>query len=135
MKTKLDDLKPRPPEVIIPNLGKPKWVKSVEQKENVTINVHWFDRFRYDLDKKFRDILLKLLISYLTNKMKESKMFDWLSGAKTYILVVLGVLVVLVQFLTGDMSFIEFLNSQAMVELLALLGIGALRAGVSKNGK
>ena len=60
-------------------------------------------------------------------------MLEWLKGKKTYFLVAFGVLALLVQFLTGDISFMQFLSSDSFVQLLELLGLGALRAGV-KNG-
>jgi len=64
-------------------------------------------------------------------------MMAWLQGKKTYILVILGVVALLVQFLVGDLSFSQFLGSQQVIELLGLLGIGALRSGlkteVNKN--
>lgn len=58
---------------------------------------------------------------------------EWLKGKKTYILVILGVIALLVQFLVGDISFMEFVGSPQFVELIGLLGIGTLRAGI-KNG-
>ena len=58
----------------------------------------------------------------------------WLQGKKTYILVILGVAALLVQWVSGDISFLQFVQSDQFVELLALLGIGALRAGVTKSG-
>lgn len=59
----------------------------------------------------------------------------WLKGKKTYILVVLGALTILVQFAAGDVSFMQFISSDAFLNLLELLGLGTIRAGVSKiNG-
>jgi hypothetical protein len=58
-------------------------------------------------------------------------MVTWLQGKKTYILVALGVISLLVQFLAGDVSFMQFIASQQFIELLGLLGIGTLRAGVA----
>jgi len=58
----------------------------------------------------------------------------WLSGKKTYILVGLGVLAMVVQFLAGDITLMEFLQSEQFLTLLGLLGIGTLRAGVAKSG-
>jgi hypothetical protein len=57
----------------------------------------------------------------------------WLQGKKTYILVVLGVLTKIVLFLSGEMGFFEFLSSEDFVHVLELLGLGTLRAGVSKT--
>ena len=61
-------------------------------------------------------------------------MTEWFKGKKTYILVGLGVLTVLTQTLAGDISFVEFFSSPELKELIMLLGIGTLRAGV-KNGQ
>lgn len=60
---------------------------------------------------------------------------EWLKGKKTYILVGLGVLTLLIQFLTGDVSLMQFLGSPQFMELLGMLGIGTLRAGVSSAVK
>lgn len=60
---------------------------------------------------------------------------EWLKGKKTYILVVLGAITLGVQFLAGDITFIQFVSSDAMVQLVELFGIATLRAGVSKIGK
>ena len=57
---------------------------------------------------------------------------NWLKGKKTYFLVAFGILMTLVEALTGDITFMEFLTSGYMTQLLELLGIGGLRAGVSK---
>jgi hypothetical protein len=57
---------------------------------------------------------------------------EWFKGKKTYILVILGVAGVLIQFLAGDLSLMEFFGSEYLVQLIELLGIGTLRAGVSK---
>ena len=62
-------------------------------------------------------------------------MLEWLSGKKTYILVIIGVLTVLVNFLTGDLTFLQFITSDAVIQLIELLGLGALRAGVSRVTK
>lgn len=62
-------------------------------------------------------------------------MQEWLKGKKTYILVALGVLTLVVQFLSGDISFIEFVTSESVITLIELLGIGTLRAGVAAATK
>ena len=62
-------------------------------------------------------------------------MLEWLRGKKTYILVIIGVLTVLVNFLTGDLTFLQFITSDAVIQLIELLGLGALRAGVSRVTK
>lgn len=56
----------------------------------------------------------------------------FLSGKKTYILVILGIITLLIHLLSGDMTLTQFLASDEFTALLGLLGIGALRAGVSK---
>jgi hypothetical protein len=56
----------------------------------------------------------------------------WFSGKKTYFIVILGVLVVLVHFLSGDLTLMQFIASDEFVKLLELLGLGTIRAGVSK---
>jgi len=58
---------------------------------------------------------------------------EWLKGKKTYIIAGLMVLVSLVQFLTGDLGFVEFITNEQVLFLLNGLGLGALRSGVSKN--
>jgi len=60
---------------------------------------------------------------------------SWLSGKKTYFLVAFGLLGLLVQALVGDISFMEFLTSDYMTQLLGLLGLGTIRAGISKVAK
>jgi len=60
---------------------------------------------------------------------------NWLSGKKTYILVILGVLTILIHYLTGDMTFMQFINSDEFIKLLELLGIGTVRLGISKINK
>ena len=55
-----------------------------------------------------------------------------LKGRKTYIVAVLMVLVSAVSYLTGDISFIDFISSSDVQLLLEGLGLGALRAGIGK---
>lgn len=55
---------------------------------------------------------------------------NWLTGKKTYIVAALLVLVSLVNFLTGDMTFIEFVTSPDMLILLNALGIGSIRHAI-----
>jgi len=59
------------------------------------------------------------------------------AGKKTYFIVAFGVATILVQFLSGDVTFMQFLASDALQQLLELLGIATVRAGVAKalNGK
>ena len=57
-------------------------------------------------------------------------MKTWLKGKKTYFLVAFGVAALIVQAITGDISLMEFVSSDAVLQLAGLLGIGTLRAGV-----
>ena len=56
----------------------------------------------------------------------------WFSGKKTYVLVVLGALAIIVQWAAGDLTFIQFVTSTEMANLLELLGLGALRLAIAK---
>jgi hypothetical protein len=60
---------------------------------------------------------------------------SWLKGKKTFIVAGAMVFVSLLNFVTGDISLIEFLGSGDLQILLEGLGIGFLRAGVSKATK
>ena len=62
-------------------------------------------------------------------------MVEWLKGKKTYILVILGFLIALVNFLAGDLSFLQFVQSPEFLALLGLFGLGTIRAGVSNEAK
>lgn len=55
-----------------------------------------------------------------------------LSGRKTYIVSTLMIIIGLVNFLTGDITLVEFLNTDDIVIILNGLGLGFLRAGVDK---
>lgn len=57
---------------------------------------------------------------------------DFLSGKKTYIVAFLMVLIGLVNFATGELSLVDFLQSPEVNTLLGGLAIGFLRAGISK---
>ena len=52
---------------------------------------------------------------------------NWLSGYKTYIVVLAGIATVFAAFVSGDLSL-----SEAVTRGLELLGLAALRAGVAK---
>ena len=60
---------------------------------------------------------------------------NWLQGKKTYIIVILGFLIALVQFLAGDLSFMLFVQSPEFLALLGLLGLGSLKAGIQRELK
>ncbi|MDH3257358.1 MAG: hypothetical protein OEM27_07055 [Nitrospinota bacterium] len=59
----------------------------------------------------------------------------WLKGKKTYIVAGLMVLTSLVHLLSGDMGFAELVTSEHFNTLLQGLGLGTLRAGVSKKSR
>ena len=54
----------------------------------------------------------------------------WLSGKKTYIVASLMVLIGIVNFVTGDIGFIEFITSENILILLNGLGMGGLRHSI-----
>lgn len=60
-------------------------------------------------------------------------MLAFLQGKKTYILVTLGVLALLINFLSGDITLMQFLSSEKLTELIGLLGLGTIRAGVAAS--
>jgi hypothetical protein len=57
---------------------------------------------------------------------------DWLKGKKTYVIASLMVLTSLVKLAVGDMTFTEFFSGNDVNTLLEGIGIGTLRAGISK---
>lgn len=57
---------------------------------------------------------------------------NWLKGKKTYIIAGLLVAAGIVKVVVGDLSLIDFFQSPELFEILAGLGLGALRAGVAK---
>ncbi len=57
----------------------------------------------------------------------------WLKGKKTYLIAGLMVLVSMLHLITGDMSLAEFVTSEHVNILLEGVGLGTLRAGVSKK--
>jgi len=59
----------------------------------------------------------------------------WLAGKKTYILVILGLLIQAVHFLTGDLSIMQFFASPEFQQIIELLGIGTIRLAVAKQAK
>ena len=56
----------------------------------------------------------------------------WLQGKKTYLIAGLMVLVSMLRLITGDMILAEFVTSDHVNTLLGGVGLGTLRAGVSK---
>lgn len=57
----------------------------------------------------------------------------WLKGKKTYLIAGLMVLVSMLHLITGDMNLAEFVTSEHVNTLLEGIGLGTLRAGVSKK--
>lgn len=60
---------------------------------------------------------------------------NWLKGKKTYIVSALMVMVSLMQLVTGDLTLVEFLNSEQMTQLIEALGLTTLRAGILQAQK
>ncbi len=56
-----------------------------------------------------------------------------LAGKKTYIIAGLMVVVALINLVSGDISLVEFVSDPNLILILQALGIGFLRAGVSKG--
>jgi hypothetical protein len=60
---------------------------------------------------------------------------DWLKGKKTYIISALMAVTSLVHLITGDLTLVEFLNGEQMINLFEAFGFTTLRAGIQKNQK
>ncbi len=60
---------------------------------------------------------------------------SWLNGKKTYIISALMVVVSLMHLVTGDLTLIEFLSSEQMINLFEAVGLTTLRVGVGQNQK
>ncbi|NIQ04062.1 MAG: hypothetical protein GWM98_29900 [Nitrospinaceae bacterium] len=58
---------------------------------------------------------------------------NWLQGKKTYIVSGLMVMASLTNLIAGDMGVVEFFSSSHLNTLLEGIGLGTLRAGVSKT--
>ena len=58
---------------------------------------------------------------------------NWLQGRKTYLVSGLMALASLVQWITGDMSVVDFVSSPHFNTLMEGIGLGTLRAGVAKS--
>lgn len=56
----------------------------------------------------------------------------WLKGKKTYIIAAVLVALGIFKVVVGDMDVVTLLQSPELLEILAGLGLGALRAGVAK---
>lgn len=62
-----------------------------------------------------------------------TKIQKWMKGKKTYILAGLAFCVVFVGFLAGDLSFMEFMQTDEFKWLWAIITAATLRAGISKH--
>jgi len=60
---------------------------------------------------------------------------NWLNGKKTYIISALMAVVSLMQLVTGDLTLVEFLNGEQMINLFEAVGLTTLRVGVGQNQK
>ena len=60
---------------------------------------------------------------------------NWLNGKKTYIISILMTVASLMHLVSGDMTLVEFINGEQMINLFEALGLTTLRAGVGQNQK
>ncbi|MBC8287636.1 MAG: hypothetical protein H8E42_09225 [Nitrospinae bacterium] len=60
---------------------------------------------------------------------------NWLKGKKTYIISALMVMTSLIHLVSGDLTLVEFLNGEQIINLFEALGLTTLRAGVWQNQK
>ena len=60
---------------------------------------------------------------------------NWLNGKKTYIISILMALVSLMHLVTGELTLVEFISGEQMMNLFEALGLTTLRVGVAKNQK
>ena len=58
---------------------------------------------------------------------------NWLNGKKTYIISALMVVVSLMNLITGDLTLVEFLKGEQMINLFEAVGLTTLRVGVGQN--
>ncbi|MCF8722964.1 hypothetical protein LQ236_000984 [Nitrospina gracilis] len=58
---------------------------------------------------------------------------NWLRGKKTYLVAAMMVAISILNLITGDASLSELVSSPHFNTLLEGIGLGTLRAGVSKN--
>ena len=61
-----------------------------------------------------------------------TKIQEYLKGKKTYIVSIIGLAMVSLDFLTGDLSFMQFIQSPEFQWLWAWIAAMALRAGINK---
>ncbi len=60
---------------------------------------------------------------------------NWLNGKKTYIISALMILVSLMHLVTGDLTLVDFLKGDQMINLFEAVGLTTLRVGVGQNQK
>lgn len=60
---------------------------------------------------------------------------SWLNGKKTYIISALMVMTSLVRLITGDLTLMEFLNGEQMINMFEALGLTTLRLGIGRSQK
>lgn len=63
-------------------------------------------------------------------RLSMKKVIDFLKGKKTYIIAVLMAAVAVCHVLSGEMSLMDFLHSEALNNLLSAFGLATLRAGI-----
>jgi len=62
-----------------------------------------------------------------------NKIIAWLKGKKTYIVSMIGLILIALDWATGDVSFMQFIQSPEFQWFWAWVTAMALRAGI-KNG-
>lgn len=60
---------------------------------------------------------------------------NWLNGKKTYIISALMVVVSLMHLITGDLTLVEFLKGEQVINLFEAVGLTTLRVDVGQNQK
>ncbi len=60
---------------------------------------------------------------------------NWLNGKKTYIISALMVVVSLMHLITGDLTLVEFLKGEKVINLFEAVGLTTLRVDVGQNQK
>lgn len=63
----------------------------------------------------------------------KSKVKEFMTGKKTYIVAGLGVLQALLCTVTGEISLMEFIQSPEVIQVIGFIGLASARAGVDKT--
>lgn len=58
---------------------------------------------------------------------------NWLNGKKTYIVSILMAMVSLMHLMAGDLTLVEFIKGEQVINLFEALGLTTLRVGVGKQ--